>query len=197
MNRILTGLGVPETVQTFFNLSAELLFSYGDAQEHYTRDFHKVPATQNLWLAGSEIASIVVITHSAMEAIAFLTIHRQRFPEPEKLAFIAIGTQLHTAQLSWIRRSFAGRKFILVFAGDLVGRITDIKVAAGLRNMAVRVLYEGQGVRIYYAGQSRSIDADKLSLHHFQKAFSVRLHIRTRKPARYLTFLDKLKNDDR
>src|SRR5258708_5494632 len=125
MNALLTRLGVPPEIQAFFNASAELSFNYGDTDEYYGDGVHKVPTTQNLWVAGNETASNVIITYSAMEAIAFITINRQHYPKLEQLTFIAIGNKLQPEQVNWIVQNFRKRRFTLVFGKDLIGHITD------------------------------------------------------------------------
>ena len=67
-------------------------------------------------MAGEETALEVIVTYCAMEAMAFITINRQRYPKLEELAFIAIGNKLQEEQANWIRQKFQKRKFTLVFA---------------------------------------------------------------------------------
>jgi voltage-gated potassium channel Kch len=195
MNALLTRLGVPPEIQAFFNASAELSFNYGDTNEHYGDGIHKVPTTQNLWVAGNETASNVIITYSAMEAIAFITINRQRYPNLEQLAFIAIGNKLQPEQVNWIMQNFHKRRFTLVFGKDLIGHITDIKLAAGLKNITIRVFHANHTVMIYRYDELRFFEDERLSLHAFQQAFGLRGRICTRKPIKTLTFLDQLKHD--
>ena len=71
MNALLTRLGVPMKIQVFFRVPPDLWFNYDDTEECYSENFHRVPSTQNLWVAGDETASHVVVTHSAMEAMRF------------------------------------------------------------------------------------------------------------------------------
>ena len=106
MNELLTRLGVPMDIQAFFNISEELSFQYGDTNEHYGEGFHKIPTTVNLWMAGEETALEVIVTYCVMEAIAFITINRQRYPKLEELAFVAIGNKLQEEQANWIRQKF-------------------------------------------------------------------------------------------
>jgi hypothetical protein len=195
MNALLTRLGVSPEIQAFFNASDELTFNYGDTDEHYGDCFHKVPTSQNLWVAGNETASDVIVTYSAMEAIAFITIHRQRYAKLEQLAFIAVGNRLHAEQVNWIRQNFRKRRFTLVFGKDLLGHITDIKLAAGLKNFDIRMFHAYQKVMIYRKDQLHIFNNELLSLHTFQQAFGLRSRIRTRKPTQSLTFLDQLKYD--
>jgi hypothetical protein len=195
MNRVLTGLGIPLEVQALFNIAGGLIFNYGDQVERYGAGFHIVPSTQNLWFAGTQNATHLIITYSVMEAMAFITFNRHRFPRLEQLAFIAIGNKLHAEQGDWIRQNFPGRKVILVFGKDLVGHITDIKLAAVIKNIPVRILYQGNEIHIYRNNSLKVFDQQQVSLHAFQEAFSIRPRFRTGKPVRSFTFLDQLKHD--
>jgi hypothetical protein len=195
MNRILTGLGLPLEVQAFFNVSSDLSFNYGDQLECYEDGIHVVPSTQNLWLAGSQNATHLIISYSVMEMMAFITLNRHRYPRLENLAFIAIGNRLHTEQGDWIRQSFPGRKIILVFGKDLIGHLTDIKITAAIKNIAVRVLYINTEIHLYKDKTLCVFNQEQVSLHAFQEAFSIRPRFRTAKPVHSLTFLDQLKYD--
>lgn len=195
MNALLTRLGIPPEVQAFFKVSAELRFSYGDQQERYCDGLHIVPATQNLWLAGRHSATHVIITHSAMEAMAFITLNRHRYPRLEQLAFVAIGNRWCPEQGHWIRQNFKKRKFTLVFGKDLIGHITDIKLTAGIKNLTVRISYSENGILIWRGKQLHIFDQEQLSLHAFQEAFGIRPRFRTGKPVKSLTFLEQLKYD--
>lgn len=195
MNVLLTRLGVPPEIQAFFDVADELFFDYGDAYEHYGDGFHKIPTTQNLWLAGSAAASNVIITYSAMEAIAFITLNRHRYPRLEQLAFIAIGNRLHTEQSNWIRQNFPKRKVTLVFGKDLVGYITDIKLSAAIKNIPIRIIYKDTEIHIYRDKCLHVFNQEQISLHLFQEAFGIRPRFRTGKPVQTLTFLDQLKYD--
>ncbi|MEO6849044.1 MAG: hypothetical protein ABI166_00375 [Mucilaginibacter sp.] len=195
MNTLLTGLGISPEIQAFFNAAADLSFSYGDQMENYGEGFHTVPSTRNLWVAGTHNATHVVIAYSVMEAIAFITLNRHRYHRLEQLAFIAIGNRLHSEQANWIRENFPGRKFTLVFGKDLIGHITDIKLAAGIKNIPIRVFFSDNEVLIYRDKVLRVFNQDQTSLHAFQEAFGIRPRFRTAKPVQSLTFLDQLKYD--
>ncbi|HTI58947.1 hypothetical protein [Mucilaginibacter sp.] len=195
MNRLLTRLGVSPEIQAFFKVSAKLYFSYGDQQEHYGEGLHTVPSTQNLWVAGSHHATHVIVTYSVIEAMAFITLNRHRFPRLEQLAFIAIGNRWYPEQGNWIRQNFKGRKFTLVFGKDLIGHITDIKVAAGIKNIAISVFHSENGIVICRGSQSHIFKQEQATLHAFQEAFGIRPRFRTGKPVQSLTFLEQLKYD--
>lgn len=197
MNPLLTELGIPFEIQAFFDATADLSFNYGDQYERYGSGYHLVPATQNLWVAGLPNATHLIITYSVMEAMAFITLNRHRFPRLEQLAFAAIGNRLHVEQGDWVRMNFPGRKVTLVFGRDLIGHITDIKLAAAIKAIPLRIRYKEDEIHIYLDQRSQVFTLEQISLHAFQETFGIRPRFRTRKPVRSLTFLDQLKNDSK
>ena len=62
MNELLTKLGVSLQVQALFNIKGDLLFDYGDGVEHYFERGHRLPSTQHLWRAGSDLAMQVILS---------------------------------------------------------------------------------------------------------------------------------------
>lgn len=195
MNPLLTGLGISLEIQAFFGAATELTYSYGDQFERYGSGYHIVPSTQNLWVAGLPNATHLIITYSVMEAMAFITLNRHRFPRLEQLAFVAIGNRLHVEQGVWIRQNFTGRKVTLVFGKDMIGHITDIKLAAAIKGISLRIIFKDNEIHIYRDKCLQIFTQEQISLHAFQEFFSVRPRFRTAKPARTLTFLEQLQYD--
>jgi len=195
MNPLLTELGIPLEIQTFFGVTDELSFSYGDQYERYGPGFHIVPSTQNIWVAGLLNALHLIITYSVMEAMAFITLNRHRFPRLEQITFVAIGNRHHVEQSDWIREHFPGRKVTLVFGKDLIGHITDIKLAAAIKGIPLRIISNHDEIHIYRGKCLQVFNQDQVSLHTFQETFNIRPRFRTEKPVRALTFLDQLKYD--
>jgi len=194
MNPLLEKLGVSSELQAFFK-STDCVFDFGDSFEHFGPGFHKVPTTQNVWRTAGETVTNVIISHSAMECLAYLTLNRHRFQLLSALGCVALGNYPYELQLEWVRRTFYRRKFTLVFSNDLVGRVMDIKVMTGLRNKPTRLWLSGDSVIARYHERTLSFAQANLSLHSFEKAFSIRSGIRTRKPLHHLTFLDELTYD--
>ena len=192
MNPILTGLGVPKEVQAYFNIH-ELLFTYGEHFEHFDTGFHRVPTTQNIWLAGKDLSREVIITSTAMEAIAYLSVNLHRYPDLDALTFIAIGNLPHQEQLKWITSHYPKRKYTLVFGKDLLGRLADIRVAAGLKNKTIRLLRSDSKIQISCNNQQYEFEPDNLSLSSFEKASGLRTGYRTAKPKDFDTYLNQLK----
>jgi hypothetical protein len=193
MNQLLNKLGVPPEVQSFFQASGDLRFNYGVEEEHFGGDFHKVPSTRNLWIAGSPQAAQVVVLHSAMEAIALVTLKRHRFLRLETVAFAAIGNRLYHAQGDYLRKHFPGRKFTLAFGNDLLGRLTAVKMAALIRGLPLHLVFAGNAVRVSSRGRTFVYTTDRLSLHAVQEDFGLRPRFRTALPSGAFTFLDQLK----
>ncbi|SHM92455.1 hypothetical protein [Mucilaginibacter sp. OK098] len=194
MNDYLTRLGVPPKIQQFFAVE-EPIFDFGNETEYFSDTIHRVPTTSNLWMAGDQFARQLIITFSAMEAIAFLTLNQTAYQNFNDILFIATGARIGNGQLSWIRLNLKGREFTMAFGNDLIGRITDIKVATAIRNKAVRLTFQEGNVIAWLKEKKSVFEEDKLSLHAFETTFGIRTMIRTCKPLNHLTFLDELKYD--
>jgi hypothetical protein len=196
MHPFLTELGVSQELQAYFDIG-ELRFDYGDDQEMFGPGFHLVPVTADLWLAGNYPATELIITSSAMEAIAYMVLNAWRHPAGAVLSFIALGNRPHPQQLRWIRDYCQKRKITLVFSNDLTGRLADIVVASGIRNKTVRLRWEKNAVQASLNGAVFQFAPESLSLNAFEKAASVRTGIRTRKPLHHYSFLEQLRYDNK
>lgn len=194
MNPVLERLGISPQAEAFFHAES-LCFDYGGISEVYDEGYHYVPTTDGLWLAGNRYAREVVITNSAMEAIAWYAIHRSRYADPAALALVSLGNLPTPAQLSWLRSSFRRRKFTLVFDHSLLGKLTDIKAGCLLKGKTISLCWQKEKAVISYQGRTAYFDESCCSLHHFEKAFGLRLGIRTSKPALHATHLIQLHYD--
>lgn len=194
MNPVLTALGITEDIQSFFG-SEQLLFTYGAHYEHYETDFHRVPTTPHLWMAGDVITREVIITPAAMEAIAYLSLNRRRHRSFSNLTFIALGNLPHDGQLNWIRKHLPQRKYTIVFPNDLLGRLADIRIAAALKGISVSFRYLPAGIEVQYNRLTLRFGEDTISLSSFEKAASLRTGCRTVKAKQFNTFLEQLKNE--
>jgi hypothetical protein len=194
MNPILTALGIPEEVQSFFG-AEQLLFAYGCHYEHYDEGFHRVPTTTHLWTAGSLVTREVIITPTAMEAMAYLTLHRHKYHRLDNITCIAVGNLPHDAQLKWITANFNGKRFTLVFPGDLLGKLADIKIAAAINGVSVAFRHLPACIEIKFKRLVYRFSENELSLNRFEKTTALRTGCRTAKPKFAYTFLEQLKND--
>lgn len=191
MSALLQKLGVPRNVRLFFEPYLEALpdgsltFPFGNAAEQFDITFHLMPTATDPWIAGS--GPLLFYSHSAMEAIAFLSLNNQRFPDLSLLRFVAIG--YHLPQLPRL----AYHKCALLFGSDTLGKLWDIRAAVQLCGKQVNVSYSQE--RYYFKLPDRSIilSEDRLSLQSFERAAGLRSGIRTYKPAKpYPTFLQLL-----
>lgn len=195
MHPLLTELGVSPELQAYFGIH-EANFIYGSDQEIFTRDFHRVPVTRDLWLHGSYPATELIVTSSAMEAIAYMALNAWRHPAEAALSFIAVGLRPFPEQLHWIAKCCLKRKITLVFPNDAGGRLTDIVIAAGIRQRPVKAVWHRDRVQLVTNNMTVALPAAKISLSAFEKAASLRTGIRTRKPGRFNTFLEQLRYEN-
>lgn len=184
-------LGVPAELQALFN-SPDCLFDFGDSTEHFGAGFHRVPTSQNVWRVAGDAVTEIVITHSAMEGLAYITLNRHLHKGLENMAFVAIGNYPHTLQMGWLRENFRKRKFTLVFSNCILGTLADIRVVTGLRKLPVRMHLQQNSIGLVCKGCYRVIEQSSLSLYVFEKTFGIRSGIKTSKPKNHLTYLDQL-----
>lgn len=204
MNPVLSELRIPGEVQEFFNDfvtiddKGRLVCSYGDKNnEYFNAAFgHHVPVTDHIWIAGNQscdVASHLFICRSAIEAIAFLSFHYQTYRIITQFAFISFGLVPSESQFQVIERAIKRKKFSLVMGNDLLGRICDIKIAAGLQGHTIKAkLIDQEGISITFRGKDFEFSRDRLTLSGFEKRSKFRSYARTFKPKGEETFLAKL-----
>jgi hypothetical protein len=195
MHPLFAKLGVPEELQAFFGIT-EPCFYYGGEMEDFRDGLHLVPTTADLWMAGNYTATEMIVTPSAMEAIAYLTLNAHRYPVISSLSLMAVGNLPCRPQLEWMRSYCQKRKITLVFARDLTGRLADITIAAGIHNRRIRLQWNGEQVICNANSASFTADPEQLTLNFFEKAAGMRTGIRTRKPNLHNTFLDQLRYEN-
>jgi hypothetical protein len=203
MHAYLTRLGIRPEVQRFFrpfysvDEMGNLVFSYGEAVEHFGFAFHWVPVTDAFWLAGNLQFSqvrLVILSASALDAVSWLNKKLPAFPQTENLLFVSLGAGVSEAQLLWVRAHLEAKAFRLLFARDLLGRMADVKLAAGIRGWPLSVyLGEGEQVIVNFRHHHFSFSQDGFSLAAFEKAAGVRFGVATDKPKVYNSFFDELK----
>jgi hypothetical protein len=202
MDPYLQRLYVPVNVQQFFDPylnsdhKGDLVFSYGRETEVFGLAFHRVPIAENLWIAGNQNLSVVrqvFICESAMEAIAYLSMNSAFFRDTENLLFIATGANPNPEQFRYVLDNLAGRTFTLVNSKDMLGRICDLKTAAGIRKMPVAVCFENELLHIGFRLKTYTISPDVFSLNAFEKCSGYRFNLKTSKPKDFNCWLDQLK----
>jgi len=203
MHPYFTRLGVRPEVQRFFRPFYDvddignLQFAYGEDWEHFGFAFHKVPVTDQLWLAGNLQLSqvrLVVLSASALEAVAWLNKKLPRFPQMENVLFASLGAGISDGQLLWIKEHLAGKQYHLLFGNDLLGRIADLKLAAAIRGWPLSAfLAEKEEVIVEFRSRQFSFVQENFSLFAFEKSAGVRFGMATDKPKSLNTYFAELK----
>jgi hypothetical protein len=202
MHPYLQRLYVPVNVQQFFepylnaDHNGDLVFSYGHETEVFGLAFHRVPIAENLWIAGNQNLAMVrqvFICESAMEAIAYLSMNFVAFRDFENLLFIATGSKPNTEQFRYILQNLPGKAFTLISSKDLLGRVCDLKAAAGIRKMPVAVAFENEQLKIHFRFRTYTFSPDGFSLNFFEKLSGYQFNLKTSKPKDFNCWLDQLK----
>jgi hypothetical protein len=203
MHPYFTRLGIRPEVQHFFrpfyrvDAIGNLLFAYGEDTEHFGFAFHKVPITDGFWLAGNLQLSqvrLVILSASALDAISWLNKKAAAYPQTRNLLFVSLGTGVSDLQVSWIRTHLIDKQFRLLFGRDLLGRMTDLKLAAALKGWPLSVYLSGdEQVAVSFRSRIFSFSQENFSLAAFQTAARIRFGIATDKPKVYNSFFDELK----
>ena len=203
MHPYLARLQVHEAVQEYFapylfnDDAGDLCFSYGDGLEHYGFAFHKVPVSRFFWVAGNvNLAQVsqVLVCASAMEGIAWLNRHWFSFFDTQSLLFLALGASLQQEHVLWLRKHLPAKEFQFVFGKDLLGRLTAIKLAAGIRGQQLHIAYLSEKkIQIRFRGAVYLFHPDELTLHALEKASGYRFRVRIANPKDHNTFFEQLK----
>jgi hypothetical protein len=202
MHSFLTRLGVDMQVQQFFepffrtDHLGNLLFEYGDGVEHFGFSFHKVPVSQNFWMAGNRNFSQirqVVICASAMEAVSWLKNKQTAFSNWDGLLMLSIGAAARPVHLRWLTQNLRNKEFRLVFGRDLLGRLTDLKLAAAIRGCPLEIHIENEQVVICFRSRHFSFSQEVFSLSAFEHAAKYRFGISADKPKDFDSYFDLLK----
>ncbi len=206
MHPYLTRLGVRPDVQEFFSKYystdelGNLLFTYADGFEHFGFSFHRVPVSACFWVAGNSHFSQVrqvIICSSAMAAISWLNKNYYSFLNPDNLLFLSTGTRIHAEHIHWINTRLRDKDFCLVYGRDILGRIADLKLAAGIRGWPLEIYYSDDQITVHFRAKSFSFSQETFSLNAFEKAAKYRFHIPAPKPKGYDSFFEELKANAR
>ena len=203
MHPFLTRLGVRPEIQTYFrpfyraDNFGNLIFPYGDAGEHFGFAFHRLPLTDDCWLAGNlhfPQVRRVILSASALDAVSWLNKKYHSFAATQNLFFVALGAGISDGQLSWIRRNFSGKKIQLIFGNDLLGRLADLKVAAALLGRPLSLYMDGEEkILVQFRSRNFCFSQETFSLSAFERAAGVRFGVPASKPLKYNSYFEELK----
>jgi hypothetical protein len=203
MHPYLTRLGIMPEVQAFFRPfyfsddAGNLCFPYGKEDEQYGFAFHRVPITDDLWLAGNLHTSqvrLAIVSASALDAAAWLNKKYFSFADFGGLLFVSFGAGVSEAHIKWLSENLKGAQLRMIFAKDLLGRCADLKVAAAIRSLPLSI-YVAQAEQIIVVFRSRKFifSQEAITLNAFEKAARFRFGISATKPRSHNTFFDELR----
>jgi hypothetical protein len=177
--------------------AGNLRFRYGEGFEHYGLGFHRVPLFSGFWLAGNlcfQQVSTVIICSSAMEAIAWLEFNWHRVADSFSLLFFSAGDSLSNEQTSWLREHFSNKKIVFVLGNDLLGRLSAVKLAAGICGLSLQIAYlSEEKVQILFRGQYYLFSPENLSLNALEKLSGFRFRVIISTPKNHNSFFEQLK----
>ncbi|WP_454802973.1 hypothetical protein [Mucilaginibacter phyllosphaerae] len=191
-------LDLHPTVRSFFQpflnkiTNEEVIINYYDSIEHATADFHRIPITENHWIAGNmAIASQLIISSSAMDAIAWLHQNHNRYPDLNDLAFISVGAYPTTTHTAIIQQYAPNKKLHFVFSNDPTGALCDLKLASWVHGIPIKISYQDHQYHIGF--QHQTFMLSYLSLSALEKQSRHHFHIRTHKPKSNGTYYQQLR----
>ncbi|WP_457272249.1 hypothetical protein [Pedobacter sp. UYEF25] len=127
-----------------------------------------------------------------MEAISFSSINLHKFQSLESLLFIAVGNKISHEQINWIKSRLTGRRIGLIFSNDVLGQISDVKIALALSNLGARISIIDERIMVKFKEKTFFLNQSNFSYSAFCKATNFRSHIRTFKSKSHVSFLEQL-----
>jgi hypothetical protein len=185
-------LGIHAKVQAFFKphftvQKNTILFPYENDYEHAGPDFHRIPITEDRWTAGEPaLATQLIISGSAMDAIAWLNQNHIRFRNLDALYFLVMGAVPFPMLYATLKTIH------LIFSKDPTGALCDLKLASYIRNKPLKVTHHKNYYQIQF--ENEQFELNKLSLNALEKTTGYNFRIRTHKPKNANTFYEELRN---
>lgn len=205
---VLAALGIKPQVQYFFepwlevSSEIELQFSYTDQAtsrkqvEVINTHGNLIPST-GIWCAGAHHSHTVkhnFLFYSAIEVLSFCSMNTDWLAKPGNVAFSALGLCPVASQVEMLRSRFPNARLHTVFGNDVLGRITDCKVALWAKRKDAHFQMHQDIIIAQYNSKTFRIPEPIFSLNLFEQKSSLRASIRTHKPkAGFATFLELLK----
>jgi hypothetical protein len=191
-------LEIHPNVRSFFKpfihkiTAEEVIINYHDSIEHATADFHRIPITENHWTTGhTTTAGQLIISSSAMDAIAWLNQNHTRYRNLNDLSFISLGAYPTTTHAETIQPYARRKKCHFLFSNDPTGALCDLKLASCIRGLPLKIAYENHQYHILF--QHKQYILNHLSLSALEKASRHNFHIRTHKPQKHGTYYQQLR----
>lgn len=207
----LTALGIKPQVQQFFepwlelNSDQKLSLTYSSQKtnlsekEFITHHGSIAPLTTGIWCAGGHHPNSVrhnFLFYSGLEALSFCSMATDWLVKPSFAVFSALGLCPSAGQISILEHRFPNARLHTVFGNDILGRITDCKVALWSKTKDALFQIEKDVIVGQYNGKILQIPEPIFSLSLFEKKSNLRAGVRTHKPkAGILTFSNLLRDN--
>ena len=194
---VLGALGIKSQVQYFFepwlevSSETELQFSYTDQAtnrkqgEVINTRGSLIPSTTGIWCAGAHHPSTVrhnFLFYSAIEALSFCSMNTDWLARPGNCTFSALGLCPTASQIEVLRSKFPNARLHTVFGNDVLGRITDCKVALWAKIRDARFQLHQDMIIARYNNETLRMPEPMFSLNLFEQKSGLRAGIRTHKP---------------
>ena len=190
-------LNIHPDIQSFFRpyLSIQnetLLFPYENEYEHAGPQLHRVPITESHWQAGTaQIAGDLIISHSALDTIAWLHQNRHRYLNFDSLYFLAIGAAPTITHAEIIKQYTPAKKLHFLFNNDPSGALCDLRLAAHVRNQPLNIRFDNHQYQIQF--RNKHYQLAYLSLSALEKVSQYSFRIRTHKSKNNTNYHEQLR----
>lgn len=207
----LTALGIKPRVQQSFepwlevSSDEELSLTYSSPkanlkeEEFINRSGSIVPSAAGIWCAGAYHPNSVrhnFLFYSGLEALSFCSMATDWLVRPGFAVFSALGLCPSASQISLLQYRFPNARLHTVFGNDILGRITDCKVALWSKRRDAVFNIEKDVIVGNYNGKIFRIPEPIFSLSLFEQKCGLRSGIRTHKPkAGISTFTNILRDN--
>lgn len=177
-------------IDQFYSDNNIFQFPYGGnendrAIEYWSSSTHNVPLSSGIWVVHNGIHAQVrhlFIGHSAADILCFSQLRQEWLKPTGNVAFVATGLQPSVSQIAFLRDSFVNAKLHTLFDADLIGRVTDCKIALWYVGKAASFKVVNDQVEIYYRNSKFRLPSQSFSLNQFEKITGFRSGVRTHKP---------------
>ena len=138
---------------------------------------------EGFWIAdlsGTGFPPKVFIAESAIDAMSFYQLHRQKY-ELNQTALISTGGYATDQQLRNFIQQFPQSKLYTLFDNDLSGHLFDIRLACMKAGKPLAIARQGEGIQFNVNDKNFNLSSPEVSLINFRKASGIYPQIRALK----------------
>ena len=139
--------------------------------------------SEGLWMAdlsGTGFPSKVFIAESAIDAMSFYQMFRQKY-QMGHAALVSTGGYATDQQLRNFIHQFPQSKLYSLFDNDLSGHLFDIRLACMKAGKALQISQKGNIIQFQVKGRNFDLSKSEVSLINFRKASGIYPQIRALK----------------